>query len=109
MKLKNLFRSDPGPAGDPFAREEADACCGRHAVCRKEGLRKKVSDVVEYYDDDELDVFAGRASDSYTEEEAGQFAEVLHSLLATDVSGWIHSLQQREIALPDALRKEVEC
>jgi hypothetical protein len=107
MKLKNLFQSDTRPPADPFAREEPDACCGRHAFCQKELLLKAVADPVDYYDDEELDAFAGRSSDSYNEEEIFLFADVLHTMLETDVAGWIYSLQQRGIELPDSLKDEV--
>jgi hypothetical protein len=107
MQLKNLFQSDTRPPGDPFAREEPDACCGRHQFCRKELLLKNASQPVEYYDDEELDVFAGRSSDSYNKEEVEQFAEILHTLLETDVSGWMYSLQLRQIELPAVLKEEI--
>jgi hypothetical protein len=107
MKLKNLFQSDTRPPGDPFAREEADGCCGRHAVCQKELLLKRMSTPVEYYDDEELDVFAGRPSDSYSEEEVECFAEILDTMLPADVPGWVESLQLRGIALPNALKEKV--
>lgn len=107
MKLKNLFQSDTRPPGDPFAREEPDACCGRHAFCRKDPAQRNAAPPVEYYDDEELDVFAGRSSDSYNEDETGRFAEVLQTMQAADVRGWLHSLQGRDVALPDALREVV--
>ena len=106
MKLKNLFQPDTSPPGDPFAREEPDACCGRHAFCQKGLSLKNASQPAEYYDDEELDIFAGYSSHSYNEEEVEQFAEILHTLLDPDISGWIHSLQLRGIELPDALKEE---
>jgi hypothetical protein len=107
MKLKNLFQSDTRPPGDPFAREEPDACCGRHAFCRKDRTLQAAVHPVEYYDDEELDVFAGRSSGSYNEEETGLFAEVLHTMSTTDVPGWVYSLQLRGVELPDNLKEEV--
>ena len=107
MKLKNLFQPDTSPPGDPFAREEPDACCGRHKFCQKELLVKNASQAVEYYDDEDLDVFAGRPSDSYNEAAIEQFADILHTMQPTDVAGWIYSLQLRGIELPDALKTEV--
>ena len=106
MLLKNLFQSDTRPPGDPFAREEPDACCGRHSFCQKES-GKNISRPAEYYDDEELDIFVDRSSDSYDEEEVESFAEILHTMLVTDIPGWISGLQLRGIVLPDALRAEV--
>ncbi|MDR0546137.1 MAG: phospholipase [Dysgonamonadaceae bacterium] len=107
MNLKNLFQKDTRPPGDPFAREAGEACCGKHQFCQKELLLQAAQNPVEYYDDEELDVFKNRASGSYSDEETGQFAEVLHTMLASDVPGWIVSLQLREIELPNALKEEV--
>ena len=107
MKLKNLFQPDTSSPGDPFAREEPDACCGRHAFCEKGLSLKNTSQAVEYYDDEELDIFAGRSVDSYQKEEIEQFTEVLHTMLETDIRGWMHSLQLRRIELPDALKEEI--
>ncbi len=33
---------------------------------------------IEYYDDEDLDRFAGREADAYTDEEVEEFSEVLH-------------------------------
>lgn len=107
MKLRNLFQSDTRPPGDPFAREAEDGCCGQHEFCQKELLLQAAQHPVEYYDDEELDVFKGRSSDSYNDEETDLFADILHTMLPVDVSGWIVSLQIREIALPDSLKDTV--
>jgi hypothetical protein len=107
MKLRDLFQSDTRPSGDPFAREEPDTCCGRHSFCRKNLPPQAALRPTDYYDDEELDVFAGRSSDSYGKEETNLFAEVLHTMQESDVAGWISSLQLRGIELPDGLKEEV--
>lgn len=78
-------------------------CCGLHAVCEK-GLSPDGKPV--YYDDEELDRFAGQEPDSYSSEEEEEFREVLYTLLPADVYPWGVSLTQRNIALPSALRDE---
>jgi len=78
-------------------------CCGVHTVCEK-GLPTKPE--IEYYDDEELDVFAGRAGNSYNEEETDQFCDVFYTLKEHDVAGWMKSLQARNIELPENLRDE---
>ncbi|MDR0863739.1 MAG: phospholipase [Candidatus Symbiothrix sp.] len=107
MKLKNLFASEPEPRRDPFSSLDSEVCCGKHIFCQKDLLLKAARHPVEYYDDEELDEFKNRPSDSYTEEETGQFAEILHTLWESDVPGWICSLQLRGIELPDELKDEV--
>ena len=87
---------------------EADAeCCGHHEICEKESLLAAVSKKIEYYDDEELDQFIGRAGDAYTEEETEMFRDVLYTTLDVEVAGWIRSLQLRGIELPDDLKDEV--
>ncbi len=62
---------------------------------------------IEYYDDEELDDFAGRESDSYTDDEAARFQEILNTMNPKEVAGWNRSLILRAINLPDQLKDEV--
>ena len=66
-----------------------------------------VSKKIEYYDDEELDQFIGKAGDAYTEEETEMFRDVLYTTLDVEVAGWVRSLQLRGIELPDDLKDEV--
>jgi hypothetical protein len=85
---------------------ENDYCCDLHEFCGIIPSTNSESPVIEYYDDEELDVFRHYPSDAYTAEEIEQFREILYTLLRTDISGWIHSLHLREINLPDILKEE---
>ena len=80
-------------------------CCGLHAICEKTG---QINETPVYYDDEELDRFAGRAADDYTDEETEEFRDVLLTLLPTDAPGWTVSLEKRRINLPDTLLPELE-
>ena len=91
----------------PAPVEVDQECCGQHEVCEKESLLAAVSKAVEYYDDEELDRFAGRRADSYDMHETDEFEEILTTLRSEDVAGWVRSLQLRGIELPEALRDEV--
>ena len=84
-----------------------DECCGQHEICEKESLLSAVSKQIEYYDDEELDQFAGKPSDSYTPEEEEQFRYVLYTMKEDEVAGWARSLQLRGISLPDEVKDEV--
>ncbi len=86
--------------------ENTEYCCGLHESCEK-GLLRKPCEKIEYYDDEELDVFKGRPSDGYFSDEIEQFREVLETMYASDVAGWIQSLNLRGIALPDVLKEQV--
>ncbi len=81
-------------------------CCGQHEVCEKELLMKAATEPVEYFDDEELDRFRGRAANGYSAEEEEEFREVLYTTLTYEVGDWLRSLQLRGIELPEALRDE---
>ena len=98
---------NPGSTTEPVIRQRSSDCCGQHEVCEKESLLAAVSKEVEYYDDEELDRFAGRRADNYDREETDEFEEILTTLRSEDVAGWVRSLQLRGIELPEALRDEV--
>jgi len=78
-------------------------CCGVHAVCEKESVLLAGAEVI-YYDDEELDVFINKKDNNYTVQEIRMFEEVLYTLKEEDVAGWLRSLQQRNIELPQTLR-----
>lgn len=84
-----------------------DGCCGQHETCEKESLLAAVSKGIEYYEDEELDRFRGTAENAYTDDEVEEFREVLYTMQAEEVAGWVRSLQLREIAIPEALRDEI--
>lgn len=93
--------------GESASEEEHGAiCCGRHVVCEK-SLSPLPGEEIVYYDDEELDRFAGREDDSYTAGEIEEFREVMMTLLPEDVAGWARSIQLRGITLPVALRDEL--
>ena len=91
----------------PEVKEVDVECCGQHEVCEKESLLAAVSKKIEYYDDEELDQFIGRAGDTYTDEETNQFRDVLYTMQDIDVAGWVRSLQLRGVELPDDLKDEI--
>lgn len=61
---------------------------------------------IEYFDDEGLDAYKGRKSDSYTDEEAAQFAEVLYTMRPSEVKDWTASLTLRGISMPDQIKDE---
>ena len=98
-----------GIAERPTAPQPApEGCCGQHAVCEKDSLLAAVSERVEYFDDEELDAYAGRVPESYTDDEVEQFRDVLLTLLPSDAPGWSVSLEKRRINLPAELVPELE-
>jgi len=82
-------------------------CCGQHETCEKESLLAAISKQIEYYNDEELDRFRGRASDAYSTDETEEFREILYTMREDEVAGWVRSLQLRAVELPDDLKDEV--
>ena len=87
---------------------EIDAeCCGQHQVCEKESLLTGLSQQIDYYDDEELDLFIGREATTYTEKETEQFRDILYTMQASEVAAWVRSLQLRGIDLPNGIKDEI--
>lgn len=84
-----------------------EVCCGMHITCEKDSLLADVSDTIDYFDDEELDRFAGRDADSYTPDEIEEFRDILLTLLPTDIAPWARSIQLRGITLPTEVREEL--
>jgi hypothetical protein len=93
-------------AGNGATPAVSEGCCGRHEVCERDSLPAAVSKNIEYYDDEELDAYAGKESDRYGETETEEFRDVLYTMRETEVAGWLRSLQLRGINLPDRLKDE---
>ena len=87
--------------------DDGQECCGMHITCEKDSLLASVSKEIEYYDDEELDRFAGKSPDGYTDDEIEEFRDVLITMKPSDIAGWARSLQLRNIALPAAVRDEL--
>ena len=69
-------------------------------------MLKAATEPIEYFDDEELDAYKGKASDSYNEEETAQFAEILETLRPEEVKAWNRSLILRGINMPDGIKDE---
>lgn len=87
--------------------EIEEECCGAHEMCERDSLLAAVSKSVEYYEDEDLDRFKERDSETYTEDEVAEFREVFYTLRETEIAGWVRSLQLRQIELPDDIKEEV--
>lgn len=84
-----------------------DTCNGEDSRCEQECMMEAATKPIEYYDDEELDRFALRPSDSYTDEEAEVFREVLYTMKPDDVKGWNRSLILRGINVPNQIKDEL--
>lgn len=88
-------------------RASCSTCTGSSAKCEQECMMEAATRPIEYFDDEELDRYRGREADSYSENEAEDFAEVLHTMRQTEVAEWCRSLNLRGVNLPNQLKDEV--
>lgn len=103
-------RISVGATSDNNAKD--DSCvggetCGVSCFCDDKALERQVNEEIVYFDDEELDAYAGVAPDAYSESQIDEFSEVLTTLRREEVAEWLHSLQLRGIALPESLKDEV--
>ena len=82
-------------------------CNGDNDKCEQECMMEAATQPIEYFEDEELDAFRGRPSDSYDDDETQQFADVLYTMRQDEVAAWCRSLTLRGINLPNALEDEV--
>ncbi|MGM9841402.1 MAG: phospholipase [Candidatus Limisoma sp.] len=106
--LDRLTRKPDGKTADDTteANDDTQPCCGMHITCQKDSLVKASTEIV-YYDDEELDRFAGIAPDGYNDEQTEEFRDIMLTLLPDDIAGWARSLELRGIALPEIVRQEL--
>ena len=95
------------PESEAAADDDDDECCGEHEVCEKGKIKRALRTDIEYFDDEELDVYRGTASDEYSDDAVEEFREVLYTMDPKEIDDWLKSLELREVALPDALKDEV--
>lgn len=106
--LFTLFSRSADDTETPIVvQESCNTCNGENNKCEQECMMEAAIKDIEYYDDEELDVFRGRESDTYTEQDVEQFSEVLYTMRPDEVKGWTRSLTLRGINLPNQLKDEV--
>jgi hypothetical protein len=81
------------------------ACCGAHEICEFDEIKAK-PDLIEYFDDEELDQLKAVHPDQYSEEQIDQLREVLYTLKTAEIKNWLLSLERRHIHLPEFLKQE---
>lgn len=85
---------------------DCSTCDGENAKCEQTCMMEAAIKDIEYFDDEELDRFKGRASDDYTDDEAEEFREVMETMRPDEVKAWNRSLILREINMPDQVKDE---
>lgn len=103
-----FFSQKKGEDEEPLQEGiSCNTCNGENTKCEQECMMEAATKEIEYYDDEELDRFKGRESDSYNDQEVEEFSEVLYTMKPEEVAGWNRSLILRGISLPNQLKDEV--
>ena len=107
-KAENLDETGENDASDATpAQGCADEACGIRSICPSEQiLVSQCKREIIYYDDEELDSFAGRDADGYTAEEEEQWRDVLYTLQPGDLLGWGQSIKHRGLVMPASIQAE---
>lgn len=84
----------------------SDDCCTTHEVCPSQELLTGLGEPPVYYDDEDLDRFAGRTPGDYTDDEIEEFRDILYTLIPADRMGWCKSLKKRGITMPAPIHDE---
>ncbi len=105
---QNVDETDENSISDmPSAQGCADESCGIRSICPSEQiLAGECRQEITYYEDEELDVFAGRGEHDYTPDEEEQWRDVLYTLQPSDLLGWGQSIKHRGLVMPAAIRQE---
>ncbi len=101
------FSSGEDDAPVVTAEGDCASCSGDNTRCMHDCIMEaSIRDVV-YYDDEELDIYAGRPEDRYTKAEVERFRDVLLTMRPEEVAGWSVSLSRRGITPPEEIRDEM--
>lgn len=105
---ENVDETDENPTSNEVAPQGcADEGCGLRPICPSEQiLAGECKQEITYYEDEELDAFAGRGENDYTPDEEEQWRDVLYTLQPADLLGWGQSIKHRGLVMPAAIRLE---
>lgn len=98
------LRREKNDAEEESGLPVGEECCGMHASCGKK--LKQAELPLDYFEDQELDLYREIPADAYTDEQIDAFREVLYTLAVDEVGDWLASLEKRGIHLPEILRPE---
>lgn len=101
------FDTSAHPTDSAPAQGCVDESCGIRSICPSEQILKgECKQEITYYEDEELDAFAGRDENGYTADEEEQWRDVLYTLQPADLLGWGQSIKHRGLVMPAAIRQE---
>lgn len=100
----NRERRKDNPEQEEVSAPVSD-CCGAHEICDFDQI-KADDTIIEYYEDEELDVYKNINEKEYTSGQIDQFREVLYTLKTHEIRYWLLSIERRQINLPAILISE---
>lgn len=100
----NRKEKDSSPVNEETSTPATD-CCGAHEVCDFDQIKMDES-IIEYYDDEDLDIYTNKNEKDYTNSQIEQFREVLYTLKTKEIKHWLLSIERRKISLPPILVSE---
>ncbi len=100
---RNPFDQIPQKEKPGDCNEQCGTCFD---VCASSKVLAAETTKIADFNDDELDVLAGKSPDEYTDRQLEIFAEILEGLKPEEVALWLESLRRRRIELPPSLRDE---
>ncbi len=105
---ENVDETEENPSDDISTPQGCtDESCGIRSICPSEQLLAgECKQEITYYDDEELNAFAGRGKDDYSAEEEEQWRDVLYTLQPSDLLGWGQSVKHRGLVMPSAVWEE---
>lgn len=107
-----LILVSKGKSQDKNSREPKEAeqqvasdCCGAHEICEFDEAKFN-PEIIEYFDDEELDILRNVREDQITAKNMDDLRDVLYSLRTNEIGKWLTSLRRRHIHLPAILQQE---
>jgi len=101
MKKKNEISEN----NEPVSSMPDPGCCGAHEVCEFDMIKMN-PDIIEYFDDEELDNYKNTSENSYSDTQIDDFREILYTLQKHEIRNWLLSLSRRSVTLPAILQVE---
>lgn len=102
-KGKSSEKNSSNPA--EAETQVASDCCGAHEICEFDEAKFN-PEIIEYFDDEELDILRNVREDQITAKNMDDLREVLYSLRTNEIGKWLTSLNRRHIHLPAILQQE---
>ena len=87
--------------------DKCASCTSGVGKCAMDCMAEATVKPIEYYGDEDLDRYRGRASDAYSDDEAEEFRYVLYTMRPDEAEGWSRSLAARGISAPDQIKDEL--